>query len=309
MHQPNRLLINRLDQPLIQKKDEETQETQPPAPGLFSINDEEPTAQLPSNVYVTINEDDSLTVASYDTEALDRLEQLLQRINDRIVYEGRDYTIYSVRNISASLVALKLQLILRERLAGRQQRFASSYTSRFQPPLLQIEPDETNNTIYVRGARAERTEVANLIALLDVSELPGERMVRKPIYVPIKNTQANRITSQVLNVYQQKIMSTRLPGGAYPRISTDNLTNSIVIIAPEPLSTELKEYAEELDRRTVEEPARKVHVIPLEVKSTVISQALQVIKQQQSPAGYGGYGFGQPMMVPGMMPMYRNMPR
>ncbi|MGL4594724.1 MAG: secretin N-terminal domain-containing protein, partial [Thermoguttaceae bacterium] len=235
------------------------------------------------NVYVTVNDDGSLTVASYDTEALDQLEKILGRIKERVVFEGRDYTIYSVRNISATVVALKLQLILRERLAGRQNR---AFSAQLQSPGLEITPDESTNTIYVRGGKAERKEVANLIAMLDVSELPGERSVRKPIKVPIKNTHAVRVAQQVLNVYQQKIMATRLPGGVYPRVTVDNVTNSIEIIAPEPLASELREYAEDLDRRTIEEPARKVHVIPLEVKSGVIQNALQVIRQSAAGIGY-----------------------
>ncbi|MDR3199790.1 MAG: hypothetical protein LBU34_18135 [Planctomycetaceae bacterium] len=240
------------------------------------------------NVYVIVNEDGSLTVTSHDGDALDQLERIIKRIDDRIVFEGRDYTIYSVRNISASLVSMKLQLILRERLAGRQQRFSTALGTRFQPPRLEITPDESTNTIYVRGGKAERAEVAHLIAMLDVSELPGERVVRKPFKVPIKNTQAFRVAQQVLNVYQQKMMSIRLPGGVYPRVTVDNVTNSVEIIAPEPLATELKEYAEEIDRMTVEEPARKIHVIPLEVKGAVIQNVIRGI-QQSSASGYFPY--------------------
>ncbi|MDR0336381.1 MAG: hypothetical protein LBI18_04755, partial [Planctomycetaceae bacterium] len=240
------------------------------------------------NVYVIMNDDGSLTVTSHDAEALDQLERIIKRIDDRVVFEGRDYTIYSVRNISASVVSMKLQLILRERLAGRQQRFSTTLSMRSQTPRLEIVPDESTNTIYVRGAKAERTEVANLIAMLDVSELPGERVVRKPFKVPIRNTQAFRVVQQVLNVYQQKMMSIRLPGGVYPRITVDNVTNSVEIIAPEPLATELKEYAEEIDRMTVEEPARKIHVIPLEVKSAVIQNVIRGI-QQSSASGYFPY--------------------
>lgn len=240
------------------------------------------------NVYVIMNDDGSLTVTSHDDGALDQLERIIKRIDDRIVFEGRDYTIYSVRNISATLVSMKLQLILRERLAGRQQRFSATLGSRFQPPQLEITPDESTNTIYVRGVKAERMEVANLITMLDVSELPGERAVRKPFKVPIKNTQASRVVQQVLNVYQQKMMSIRLPGGVYPRVTVDNVTNSVEIIAPEPLATELKEYAEEIDRMTVEEPARKIHVIPLEVKSSVIQNVIRGI-QQSSTSGYFPY--------------------
>ncbi|MDR2117178.1 MAG: hypothetical protein LBP87_12440 [Planctomycetaceae bacterium] len=251
------------------------------------------------NVYVIMNEDGSLTVTSHDGDALDQLERIIKRIDDRIVFEGRDYTIYSVRNISASLVSMKLQLILRERLAGRQQRFSTTLGARFQPPRLEITPDESTNTIYVRGAKAERAEVANLIAMLDVSELPGERAVRKPFKVPIRNTQAFRVVQQVLNVYQQKMISIRLPGGVYPRVTVDNVTNSVEIIAPEPLATELKEYAEEIDRMTVEEPARKIHVIPLEVKSAVIQNVIRGI-QQSSASTYFPYQQTSPQ-IPYMM--------
>jgi hypothetical protein len=316
-YQQNRLRVIRQDEPVIQKKDEAPAQpvSQRQSGGFFMMNDPaehpendepaEPVFETPGlenlrnsvadkiqetapNVYVIVNEDGSLTVTSHDAGALDQLERLIKRIDDRVVFEGRDFTIYSVRNISASLVAMKLNLILRERLAGRQQRFSTAAATRFQPPRLEILADELTNTINVRGAKSERTEVANLIALLDVSELPGERAVRKPIKVPIKNTQAVRVVQQVYNVYQQKIQSMRLPGGAYPRITVDNVTNSVEIIAPEPFATELKEYAEEIDRMTVEEPARKIHVIPLEIKSSVIQNAIQKI-QQSSGGGYYPY--------------------
>ena len=347
---PNRLLINRQDEPLIQKKEDQPEEKkeepkeQPQKqtteqgvstsrfgyPALFSVNDpaEKPEGRgaenaadnaetlnpLP-NVYVMMNEDGSITVASYDTAALDKLEQIIQRINSRVVFEGRDFTIYSVRNIAADTVALKIQTILRERLAGqpRYNTMGFAASSRYAPPRLEIIPDIINNTINVRGAKAERNEVANLIAFFDVSALPGELSITKPIKVPIKNTQASRVQQQVLNVYQQKMMSTRLPGGLYSRVAIDAITNSLEIIAPEPLASELKEYAEDIDRRTVEEPARKIHVIPLEVKSVVVQNALQVIRQS-SMTGYpmGGYqmmGYPQmyPMMNPGMQ--YNQMMR
>jgi hypothetical protein len=274
------------EQPVTKKTGENIFAT----PGLAALRNDvaEKIQEAVPNVYVIMNEDGSLTVTSHDGDALDQLERIIKRIDDRIVFEGRDYTIYSVRNISASLVSMKLQLILRERLAGRQQRFSTTLGARFQPPRLEIAPDESTNTIYVRGAKAERAEVAHLIAMLDVSELPGERAVRKPFKVPIRNTQAFRVAQQVLNVYQQKMMSIRLPGGVFPRVTVDNVTNSVEIIAPEPLATELKEYAEEIDRMTVEEPARKIHVIPLEVKSTVIQNVIRGI-QQSSASGYFPY--------------------
>ncbi|MDR0870314.1 MAG: hypothetical protein LBN39_05930 [Planctomycetaceae bacterium] len=306
-YQQNKLRVIRQDEPLIQKKEEGKTE------GMFFMDDEvrnvnggtssaensgtSPAANVADrlktlvqeavpNVYVIVNDDGSLTVTSHDAAALDRLEKLVKRIDDRVVFEGRDYTIYSVRNIDASLVSMKLELILQERLIPRQ---GTGYAARFQPPRLEIKPDKTTNTIYVRGAKAERTEVANLIAMLDVSELPGQISVTKPVKVPIKNTQAIRVWQQVMNVYQQKMAATRLPGGIFPRVMIDNVTNSLEVMAPEPLASEIKEYAEDLDRRTVEEPARKIHVIPLNIKSAVVQQAIQTIQQASGTAiPYGG---------------------
>ncbi|MDR3110053.1 MAG: hypothetical protein LBU65_10280 [Planctomycetaceae bacterium] len=306
------LHINRQNKPIIQEK---PQPVTPPSSsrksvGFYAIADDvaaaaaqvppsepaaepTPTAVTPqqSPVYVIVNDDGSLTITSNDTRSLDQLQQLLERVSSRVVFEGRDYTIYSVRNVSASDVAMKLQLVLRDRLAGRTQlpRTRQQYGFGYQTPRVPLEilPEINSNTIYVKGSKAERNEVEELITMFDVSELPGERVVRKPIRVHIKNTQAYRIVQQVTNVYQQKLQAISLPGGVRPRITPDNLTNSIDIIAPEPLATELKEYAEELDRRTVEEPSRKVHVIPLKVNSRVISEAMNIIRQSQNqPMGY-----------------------
>jgi len=159
----------------------------------------------------------------------------------------------------------------------------------------------------VRGSRYWRQEAGKLIAMLDVSGLPGEWMVRKPISVQIKNTEASRVLQEVLNVYRSKMFATRLPGGTYPQIVVNNTTNSLEIISPEPLATQLKEYAEEVDRKALEEPVRKMHVIPLKVKAAVLNQALQEVYlsrgqiQQQQP-----YGMIMPMQMQPygmMMPM------
>ncbi|MDR3232188.1 MAG: hypothetical protein LBT46_00725 [Planctomycetaceae bacterium] len=269
--------------------------------GLFSLEDEVQrdgvknketeivtSVSLPAKVYLITNKDGTITAASQDTAALNHLESLIKRIDDGVIFEGRDYTIFSVRNISADMVALKLRFILQQRLipagTGGYGNISGGVAGYGASVPLTIREDITSNTIYVRGPKRERQEVAKLLTLLDVSELPGERMVRRPVKVPIKNTQAMRVYYQVLNVYQQKMWMTRLPGGQYPRILVDNLTNSLEIIAPEPLVTELREYAEDIDRRVVEEPGRKIHVIPLNVKSTVVQSAIRQI--QMSAGGY-----------------------
>ena len=267
-------------------------------------------------IYILVNEDESLTISSSDTAALDKLETFLQQLNDGIVYEGRDFTIFAIRNTSANAVWQRLSWALRDKIARglqqQQQRFAFATPTTIP---LNIQADITTNTIQVHGSRVDRREVAKLIALFDVSQLPGENIVTKPVSVPIQNTSAVRIQQEIYQVYRQKIAMTQLPGGVVPQVLVNNTRNSLEIIAPEPLASELKEYAEEIDRKMLEEPGRQVHVIPLKVKWSVLQQALQQTQQpfgiMMSPYGYGmvqPYGYGGGMMVQPFGGMRRTFP-
>jgi malonyl CoA-acyl carrier protein transacylase len=253
-------------------------------------------------VYVVASENGVLTVTSADTAALDQLEVLLKRINSRIVIEGQDYTIYTVRNISANVVYQRLQIALQNKiLRGQMQQSGAANTIRIP---LQITVDIVANTIMVRGSRVDRQEVAKLIALFDVSELPGERIVQKPITVPIENTEANRVFNEVQKVYGVKMMMTQLPGGVQPRIVVNSTTNSLEVFAPEPLATELAEYIKEVDNKAQEEPGRKLHVIQTGVKASVIQQAIlqmqQQMRMQMMPYGIQAYPYPMsPYRYPG----------
>jgi len=256
-------------------------------------------------VYIIVGEDGSLTITSSDTEALDRLEAFLQRIESRIVHEGRDFTMFAVRNLSADIVAARVRQMIWLQVSGRQQQPG---TSLFAAPVMpEVIPDLPTNTILVRGSRMWRDEAEKLIAMLDVTDW-GERTVLRPVTVQIENIDANRVFQEVMNVYQQTLMSILLPGGTRPRIVVNNTRNTLEIFAPEPLVSELKEYALEVDRRALEEPARQIHVIPLGVKASVVEQVLQQVRWQQT--GFGGMPMQPGMMMPmqmqpwgGMMPM------
>jgi hypothetical protein len=268
-------------------------------------------------VYLVVNPDGSLTATSADTAALDQLESLLKRISSGVVFEGRDYTIYAVRNISANVVYQRLMIVLRDRLLRQQQAAAvrPAAGAAAQPavraaPMLIIQPDMVANTIYVQGTKMDRLEVGKLIAQFDVSELPGTApFARKPISVRIENGELNRVYAEVMKVYQQKMMMTQLPGGVTPRIIPNAVSNTLEIFAPEPLATELKEYIEEVDRKALEEPGRTLHVIQLGVKAAVLQQAMDQTRMpyyfgtttQMQP--YGVQPYGVPVQQPYMQPM------
>lgn len=260
-------------------------------------------------VYIVVGEDGTLRITSSDTAALDRLESFLQRIESRVVYEGRDFSMFAVRNLSADIVAARVQQMIFLQVSGRQQQPGTSLFA--NPTMPQIIADMPTNTILVRGSRMWRDEAERLITMLDVTDW-GERTVLRPVTVQIENIDANRVFQEVMNVYQQTLMSILLPGGTRPRIAINNTRNTLEIFAPEPLATELKEYAQEIDRRALEEPARQIHVIPLRVKAGVVEQVLQQVRWQQT--GFGGMPMQPVMMMPmqqpwgGMMPMQQMSP-
>ena len=278
---------------------------------------EQSTGHLPSElpianpnaappVYLVVNADGSMTITSTDTVALDQLESLLDRINRGILFEGRDYTIYSVRNINVDVVYGRLALVLRERLTPQNQQIPGMPIR----PQLNIHADRVANTIYVQGTRADRNEVGRLIAQFDVSELPGTRQVQRPVSVPILNTEAGKVWTEVMNVYQQKMMMTQLPGGITPRIAVNAVSNTLEIFAPEPLLSELREYIEEVDQKAQDEPGRKLHVIQLDVKAQVIQNVIQQLRQpyvqQHFPYMHNQQPFGMMPMQPYMVPMQQS---
>jgi type II secretory pathway component GspD/PulD (secretin) len=245
-----------------------------------------------SPVYIVADESGTLTITSADTAALDRLELLLDRLNSGIVYEGRDYTIFSVRNISVSVVYGRLQVVLKDKLFPQRQMQMQLGTERPAMLPLVIEQDLPANTLIVRGSKSDRMEVGKLIALFDVSELPGEQIVRKPKTVLIENTEASKVRNEVLKVFQAKLRLTQLPGGISPDIIANATTNSLEIFAPEPLLTQLEEYAKEVDAKALVEPGRKLTVIQLGVKARVVQEAINQVRM----TGYGmqSYPYGMP---------------
>jgi hypothetical protein len=260
-----------------------------------------------SPIYVVVKEDGSLSIASEDTVALDRLERLLKQHSTGILHEGRDYTIFAVRNISANVVFQRLQIPLREKLNPATARFSGT-SARTTTPLYISQPDVVSNSITVWGTKADRLEVGKLIALFDVSELPGERSIQKPISVQIHNVEAQRVLNDVLKVYLTKMTMTRLPVGVTPQIIANDTKNSLEIFAPEPLATELKEYIEEVDRNAQAEPGRKLVVIPLKVKSEIFTSSFNrmapFMNDPRNQFYMQGGGYGMPPYNYNRMPPF-----
>jgi len=255
---------------------------------------EEPVLELVPSVpgapvFMVIGRDGTLTLASDDLDALDKLESLIDQLTSRVSYEGRDYSVFRVEHVAASQVVQSLMIPLRDRVAqvvnGQvvPQRSGTGYTyGSARRNSIVIIPDDRLNTIYVQGTKSDRDEVEQLLRTLDVARLPGLALL-EPTMIPIKNTNAFRIQQLVYQAFQTQLASTRMPGGGSGQIGVDVITNSLMVVAPEGLTEDIRSFVEEQDLRIAEEPAEQLHLIELEkVNSARMYEALQSILRMSS---------------------------
>ncbi|MDR1959033.1 MAG: hypothetical protein LBQ54_08325 [Planctomycetaceae bacterium] len=275
-------------------------------PAMNETSEEQTTSQPPSAsiegapVYITVNEEGSLNIASLDTDALDRLESLLTRPpepENRIVFKGRDFAYYLIRNTAPTSLYQKLQQVMYYRLRPRTRQGYGygfgSYDSSPAPAVNNVEiyPDDTTNTLFVRAPQALRKEIEQMIDMLDVAD-----PVIEPVKVKINNTEPARVLQQVQRVYARQIATARLPGGTPIQLTIDPITNSIMIIAPEGLGNALAGYARQIDEETVTDESRKIHVYPLrKVNAAVVEFALTQLYQPSQMYNYN-YPYAMPVM-------------
>jgi type II secretory pathway component GspD/PulD (secretin) len=207
--------------------------------------------------------DGSITIASEDPEALDQFESLLRTMSQRTGYAGRDFSIYAIRNTSAVGVASTLTQLFR----SKTRTSIGSDSPWRRTSRLVIVPDERLNTILVQGSRTDRAKIENLLKVLDTAEVPETLAGNKPKLVPIKNTEADRIEQVIRDIFKTQLSSrsgsAALPSWLSTELSVDEVTNSLVVMAPSPLVDEIIELAERLDQAAGEDPARELKIIAL----------------------------------------------
>jgi len=260
-------------------------------PVAWETTSENRMSQEGAPVYLSINEDGSLNIASMDTKALDQLENILERTNSRVVFEGRDYAYYTIRNTTPSMLYPKLQMMISNRFRGQSTQY-----DMFGYPIIRtqptITPDDPTNTIFVQATRSMRKEIEQMIAMLDVPD-----PVIKPLKIKINNADPAQVLQQIQRVYWRQLYMTRLPGGAPVQLSLNRIDNSIDVIATDELGKALAEYAKEIDTKAAEDESRKIHVVPLkEINSTVLMEVLGRL-YPSSRQSYGGY-YTVPLYTP-----------
>jgi len=217
----------------------------------------------------------SITAASEDPAALDQFEALLQSLAGRTGIVGRYFSIFKIEHTGAVEIAATLTALFRTNAIGSSAAYGSSrspYGSSYRTTStsrLVIVPDERLNTILVQGSRPDRAKVEDLLEVLDV---PGG-LANKPRFIRIENTDASRVEKVVREMFASRLSSSSSSTSSSrsgttlsrirPQLTVDELSNSLIVMAPSPLVEDIEEFAKSIDESAAEEPARGVRIISL----------------------------------------------
>jgi type II secretory pathway component GspD/PulD (secretin) len=296
---------------------------------------ERPRPQTPAPVRIRRGPDGRLVLESQDTEALDRLEELLHEAAP----PKRDYKVFYLKHSTtwAYSVELSLKDFFEEdkkksgsnnfnpfygyRMGGDSSQDSSRRLSKRKA--LKFISDSDSGTIIVQGADAQQLKIIEeLINIYDQPLATDGKQVRKTQIFTLKYSKATTIAEAIKDVYRDLLSTndkayqnqqgkegqkppernyTFVYGNAESSdkskqetpikfkglvsLGVDDISNTIIVSAPESLLENIEQLIEQLDRAA--RPTNSVQVVKLDgkVNSTDLQKRLQKIftKPQQKP--------------------------
>jgi type II secretory pathway component GspD/PulD (secretin) len=168
-------------------------------------------------VNITVTPDGRLVISSSDTKALDQLQELI----DRLSAPRRDFEIFRLNYVSASLVSLNLEEYFADELEAesddgfRDWYFGFDSRSSEETPLglsrrrkLRIIYDTPSNSILVAGAsQSQLQEIRQLIAEYDRPVTVDSIKARRTEAIKIRYSRAKTIADALKEVYRDLLSS------------------------------------------------------------------------------------------------------
>jgi type II secretory pathway component GspD/PulD (secretin) len=245
--------------------------------------------------------DGSVTIASEDTEALDQIESLLGVLARGQTGAGRNFVVFSLKNTAATDVAETIERMFRS--IGTDWRGGMGKVVAV--------PDERLNSILVYAGRSDQTVVENLVRILDSAEIPDSSALIRPKMIPIKNTRAQDIEEVLREIYRTQLTmgggrrQVEIPRGVSTEVAsvlrqinaatsgplltlgTDDLTNTLIVMAPADLAEEISDVVKQLDEAALgENPARTLKIISLKkLNSDRLDEAIDMLLRRRSRRG------------------------
>jgi hypothetical protein len=171
-----------------------------------------------------------------------------------------------------------------------------------------IVPDNRLNALFVQASPTEMALIQQLLVHIDAQGMPENEVVRRPGMIPVFFTNADEIATILRETYKDRLIGGAGGGGQgqpNPReflealrggnergrgaqrrdadadkmtIGVDRRSNSLIVVAPQPLFEEVEELVAVLDQAS-EEPSNDVrHVITLRsVSPDALARALKAI--------------------------------
>ena len=253
----------------------------------------EATEKTPGAPIVVLPKDGTITILSEDTDALDQLDKLLRALSVPSESGGRAFAVYALKYAGATSIAETIQKALRI-----QSGTANSRTGFSAPTVV---ADERLNAIVVHANRVDRMSIERLIEALDSADIPDALSANRPRRVNIKHGSAIQIEKVLRLVYKQQLSA---GGGAKPipipsgltseiaamlqqmnasntgpllTLSVDEVTNSIIIMAPNSLTEQVAKMIEELDEASLNENSQGMNIISTKRMSS--SRAKKILDQ------------------------------
>jgi type II secretory pathway component GspD/PulD (secretin) len=228
------------------------------------------------------------TLASEDTEALELMEGLIDLIqNPRIepVITSGNYSLYLLQRASASETQATLQELFSPS-DSRRSRLPSSLADMSRR--IRIVADDRTNALIVSGSVNDRKLIEELLGVLDSEELLGNLQQILPTTIALRSATAQQAESIIRDIYRSQLTASAgrrplpIPEGVSSEVATllqqisaqasgpvlaitsDEVTNSIVLRAPQELTNEIRQFIKSLDEQTAVTPARRVELIRLQ---------------------------------------------
>ncbi|MFI4876307.1 MAG: secretin N-terminal domain-containing protein [Blastopirellula sp. JB062] len=174
-----------------------------------------------------------LVIASEDTEALDRLEELVQMLGDRIANSGADYTVFYLKHAPAAVAADLLSRIMTGQAAsgggdeggGLLGDMASNMLggggglmgsllglggggggSYAASGSFSVVADGRLNALVVKGSPTDVQVIEQLLEIIDQPHSPEDVQTKaKPRMIPVLYQPANDVLNVVKQVYADRI--------------------------------------------------------------------------------------------------------
>ncbi len=295
---------------------------------------EQPRPQSPAPVRIRRGPDGRLILESQDTEALDRLEELLHEAAP----PKRDYKVFYLKH--STTWAYSVELSLKDFFEVDKKKSGSDYNPYFgfrmgaeekdsarrlsKRKALKFISDSDSGTIIVQGADVQQLKVIEeLINIYDQPLATDGKQVRKTQVFTLKYSKATILAEAVKDVYRDllstndKAYQNNQPAkdGQKPAaaersytfvygdaksddkskqetpikfkglvsLGVDDISNTIIVSAPESLLENIAELIDQLDRAA--QPTNSVQVVKLDgkINSTELQKRLSKIFTKPQP--------------------------